>query len=216
MRVYKFIDARWGEEAIRRKRLKISLFDELNDPFDGKCAKFSKDERVAWDKSFKQFSKSYGVLCFSESWKNPVLWTHYADNHQGICLGFDLDESVPLKKVAYQSDLLDGRGLSERSHDEKLAFVKKAYSTKFVDWSYEAEQRAFCDLDEPDASTGKYFLDFEPDMKLREVIFGARFRGDAPYLRKCMSDSGLITFKTARLAFETFSIVEQNRKSLQK
>ena len=31
----------------------------------------------------------HGVCCFSEHPNNILMWSHYAKNHQGICLGFD-------------------------------------------------------------------------------------------------------------------------------
>ena len=34
-------------------------------------------------------SKS-GVTCFSEERDNIIMWSHYANSHKGICLGFDL------------------------------------------------------------------------------------------------------------------------------
>jgi len=34
MRVYKFMTAEFGMKSLREKRLKISLLDDLNDPFD--------------------------------------------------------------------------------------------------------------------------------------------------------------------------------------
>lgn len=39
-------------------------------------------------------SEKYGLLCFCETWQSPLLWNHYADRHKGICLGFDVRETV--------------------------------------------------------------------------------------------------------------------------
>ena len=30
-----------------------------------------------------------GILCFSRNVRTPLLWAHYTDEHQGMCLGFD-------------------------------------------------------------------------------------------------------------------------------
>jgi hypothetical protein len=35
-----------------------------------------------------------GVLCFSQDWQNPLLWSHYGDKHKGICLGLDISVGV--------------------------------------------------------------------------------------------------------------------------
>lgn len=32
----------------------------------------------------------FGLLCFSEVWDSILLWSHYAEKHAGIVLGFDV------------------------------------------------------------------------------------------------------------------------------
>jgi Protein of unknown function (DUF2971) len=210
VRVYKFIDARWGEEALRRRRLKIANLNDLNDPFDGRCAKFdSRVKRRAWDYLVNSFSKTFGIICFSEKWTNPVLWSHYADQHRGLCLGFDIPDTIPLQRVTYTDQLVDAVLYDTWSRDQKREFVKSAYTTKFTDWSYEAEYRAFCHLADPDPFCGLYFLNFGEELRLRQIVFGSRFQGDAPYIRDCLSGLSDIEFITARLAFNSFSVVEQ-------
>lgn len=39
---------------------------------------------------FENLYKQYRVLCFSETSEATLLWSHYADEHKGIALGFDL------------------------------------------------------------------------------------------------------------------------------
>ena len=34
-----------------------------------------------------------GITCFSRDNANILMWSHYANNHSGVCLGFDIDES---------------------------------------------------------------------------------------------------------------------------
>ena len=34
-----------------------------------------------------------GITCFSRKRDNILMWSHYANNHQGVCLGFDVDET---------------------------------------------------------------------------------------------------------------------------
>jgi hypothetical protein len=43
------------------------------------------------------------MLCFSRDWHNPVQWSHYADKHRGICLGFDVPDSL-LVPVQYTKE----------------------------------------------------------------------------------------------------------------
>lgn len=95
------------------------------------------------------------VFCLSERDDSILMWSHYADQHRGVVLGFDTDilESKlrrPVMPVKYQDDLpevLDaeawirstvfGLGDQTRLLGDPMAFVL----TKFTDWGYEKEWR---------------------------------------------------------------------------
>ena len=34
-----------------------------------------------------------GITCFSRDNANILMWSHYANNHSGVCLGFDINEN---------------------------------------------------------------------------------------------------------------------------
>lgn len=38
------------------------------------------------------FTANKGITCFSETNDNILMWSHYSNNHKGICLGFDINE----------------------------------------------------------------------------------------------------------------------------
>lgn len=101
MRVFHFLNHEFGLKDIRERRLKIARIMELNDPFEFLGVELS-------DRAFRRglhevkanLSKDNGLLCFTKSWQNPVLWGHYADKHRGICLGFDMPNEL-LEQVSY-------------------------------------------------------------------------------------------------------------------
>lgn len=33
--------------------------------------------------------KRIGITCFSEKWNSMLMWSHYANDHKGYCIGFD-------------------------------------------------------------------------------------------------------------------------------
>ena len=87
MRVYHFINAKFGLQAIRRRRLKIARISELNDPFEFlQVASKNPKTRARYQYVKRALSEYMGLLCFSENWRNPVQWSHYAESHRGICL----------------------------------------------------------------------------------------------------------------------------------
>ena len=88
MRVYHFIKLEHGLDSLRDKRLKISLINEANDPFEFLAINLAEpDCREKMQNVKNELAKQCGILCFSAHWNSPLLWAHYADNHKGICLG---------------------------------------------------------------------------------------------------------------------------------
>lgn len=94
-----------------------------------------------------EFNKR-GVLSFSETWKSVLMWSHYADEHRGVCLEFDTTEldHPELNKVNY----LGNRGVLasdvyawKMEKDEEAGI--RAYDTHFFSkapgWEYEREWR---------------------------------------------------------------------------
>jgi hypothetical protein len=38
---------------------------------------------------YEALCQSYRVYCLSEVCDSSLMWAHYADSHQGVCLEFD-------------------------------------------------------------------------------------------------------------------------------
>ena len=174
MRVYKFLDKKWALVALRDRRLKIGTYDNLNDPFELLPFKTSnRRTRLALDTTVAEMAKRFGVICFSLSWSNPVIWAHYADMHRGICLGFDVPKQV-VKPIRYLSKRKSMPDISRLPLKQKLQVTQRLLFTKFSHWRYEDEGRASVLLDPTTKENGLYFMDFGNKMKLAEVILGSR------------------------------------------
>ncbi len=50
-------------------------------------------------------SREFGVVCFVERWDVPLMWSHYADSHRGLVIGFDVNHNFfarsSLRQVEY-------------------------------------------------------------------------------------------------------------------
>ncbi len=211
-RVYKFYPQRWALEAIQRERLKISTLGELNDPFEFFAVNMkNREHRTAIKKMKTELGKTKGLISFSGGWENPVLWSHYADSHQGIALGFDVSDEH-LKEVSYTEERINFPNFDLL--DEH--FTSKLNSTKFKHWDYENEYRMWVELRLTDPVTELYFKDFDNQIVLKEIVLGAEYvpRG-AKKWSKQLQDSG-IKIITARLEFGKFRVREQGAKNLWK
>ena len=122
MRLYHFLNERYGLEDLREKRLKIGRIMELNDPFEFMGADLSdRSFRESMEKTKRDLSEKLGILCFSEIWNHPVQWAHYADGHKGLCLGFDIPDHL-LAAVNYVDERLpvDRFVAGQKAYGEKL------------------------------------------------------------------------------------------------
>lgn len=102
-------------------RIYLSNPEVFNDPFDGyfsiqfeseqdkddakkiierKAEQFVKEGKITKkradrikDSLFTQISlENFRVACFSEDDKNDLMWAHYADQHRGVCLVYEIDD----------------------------------------------------------------------------------------------------------------------------
>lgn len=90
--------------------------------------------------------KSRGVSCFSKNYNNMLMWSHYANSHKGICIGFNL-LPLYLSVAEYSSE----RMVLPINYTDKFTpmnFYKYGFEsiikwlqTKSNVWSYEEEIR---------------------------------------------------------------------------
>jgi hypothetical protein len=90
-----------------------------------------------------------GVLSLATHWDNPLMWSHYADEHRGICVEFDTRDHRcdRLEPVTYSStrfllvsDLLEWQ--LNKSQEAERKINKQFFFAKAPQWRYEKEWRA--------------------------------------------------------------------------
>lgn len=210
MRVYYLSSAPFALSNLSLRRLKISRFSDLNDPFELLAANLENMEhRAAFAAMKNRLNKTKGLICFSRTWSNPLLWGHYAEKHTGIALGFDVSEQF-LSQVLYTSQRVRIEVDSKTKRpklDETL--VNRLLRTKFVDWKYEDEYRLFVQLDPATKESGLFFQDFSDDLRLAEVVLGPKCELPIDRVRSLLqTDLPHVKVLKARMAFRTFRVIE--------
>ena len=183
MELYHFTPTKYALKAIRDRRLKATELDKANDPFE--LLPYRNETR----ESFQEYSRcrtamDWVMLCLSKTYKNPLLWGHYADKGKGICLGFDVivNDGSPVPRafeVDYKTDRIEAGykycGLEE---GKEIFFPSKLMPglIKFREWEYEEEWRMWGDKAglELNPITGLYFFPFEDRLTLRKILIGPR------------------------------------------
>lgn len=212
-RVYYFTPPEHALDNLKKSHLKVARFSQCNDPFE--LAAFSQKNRELRRK-FKgwlnQMDNSYGLLCFCRSWRNPVMWAHYAENHTGVCYGFDVDPKT-FVDVRYVSErlypnLTPENFLQHVGEDQMVDL----FATKYIHWSYEEEVRLLVPFSETEKKDQPIFREFSDSMQLREVIVGPKSNISIPEIGSAVADNRVQAFK-ARIAFQRFEVVRQKNRS---
>jgi Protein of unknown function (DUF2971) len=95
-------------------------------------------------------NENVGIFCLSKRWNSVLMWSHYANSHQGFCLGLNRDKlaalytCIPNDSGATESGPYDVIYSDERipsSMDPENNDYFKLFYTKSKDWSYEQECR---------------------------------------------------------------------------
>lgn len=84
----------------------------------------------------EEWREKIGILCLTEDPLNILMWSHYAQNHTGICIGFDTGESPfsSAKQITYSEE----RPKADFESDDLIEHV---LLTKSQHWKYEKEWR---------------------------------------------------------------------------
>lgn len=157
---------RYTQDIFINRRLFLPPASMLNDPNEGVAVIDIKNQYRVWGNQLEERNRQQRIrICaFTETHKNSVVWSHYADEHRGICIEFDSDKvdtkNGLLRQVNY-SNTLPTLGHNSGA-DERTAFLNK---TK--EWAYEKEWRYIT----KDASA---YLQFN-DTAITRVYLGARF-----------------------------------------
>lgn len=124
--------------------------------------------------TLNSFRSEFAILCFSLRSDNILMWSHYAQDHKGICLEFDFE---PTDMTHFMSTTGSSSGPVEYSKKMvEVDFIKvvksidenfeKAFYVKNSDWSYEEEFR-FIRHSKP------FSCNFDPNI-LKAVILGPK------------------------------------------
>lgn len=216
MHVFHFVNEKFGLEDLRSRRLKIATLNELNDPFELFGVSLADENlRRAFRAMKDQLASNRGLLCFSRSWHNPVQWSHYAEKHTGLCLGFEVPEES-LGAVSYSRKRLAVETESFQDVNQlDVKTVTRFLFTKYSHWRYENEVRSFVTLEEKDTESNLYFANFSDKLHLKQVIVGANSSISRETLKNALGDlAPTVTSFKARLAFQTFRVVRQRNEKL--
>ncbi|MFM5861617.1 DUF2971 domain-containing protein [Aeromonas veronii] len=170
MKTYYKYTKYFSANFFKKPTIRISNPIYLNDPFESEagnnltrvveCSYNQLDEtrrksRAEIKDALNLMLRSNGIFSVSETPRNALMWAHYADEHSGLCIGFDdkvFQKSTTMKnhrvlintltpqKVNYDNYRFDSQ-TSIRTKNDMLEAIKTHLLTKSDDWIYEKEHR---------------------------------------------------------------------------
>lgn len=117
----------------------------MNDPMEGFFQYYKNDHSDQEINALYSEKNKYGISCFSKYYNEFLMWSHYADNHNGICIEVEIDDvlcsqnRIKIKDIEYKNNiqmLLKGNGTTP----DAIELLSK----KITKWEYEKEVRVFC------------------------------------------------------------------------
>jgi len=192
MRVYKYRGGSFERDlkSLEKNFYWSPKFDDLNDPCETlintdtfkvqsktfaklfgkeKSEQFSAVEK-AFHNLFEVKKKGIGIYSLSKTFKDELLWAHYADSHKGFCIEYDLELLTNSYKsfetfsfpVIYKKKPPE-YGIRDINNTKTEQVVQKLAGYKSKRWNYEQEHRIV---------TGFYGEHpYEPDC-LKSIYFG--------------------------------------------
>lgn len=91
------------------------------------------------ESNMSELLSQIGISCFSESRDSILMWSHYAAEHSGVCIGFDTTKHI--FQTAWQVKYQDELPVIYRPSDNNDQMLSKSLLTKSIHWEYEREWR---------------------------------------------------------------------------
>jgi hypothetical protein len=136
----------------------------------------------------KLIRAQFGIVSLGGDISNILMWSHYADEHRGFALCFDVSKRMFVKQpgvVHYNVEYSPERQVDIAAEGWPGSFVK-LFTRKAPDWAYERESRFICDR-------GPGAREFKSGA-LHGVVLGCRFGENLKSKETRLLVSQLISF----------------------
>lgn len=177
-------------ENLKENKIWVSHHSKFNDPFD---SAFSISGPL--QKEYSKYITNKAICCFSKRMDSILMWSHYANNHTGFCVGFDEDRlpENPLIFDVIYTDVFPDFNTSKIKTQTKIPGKVRLKETipplitKYCDWSYEDEVRLILELDpdkHPEETWDGKFLKIPPDAATKIYLGCMMSHGDRNILKE--------------------------------
>jgi len=139
--------------------------DYKDDPVEVECRLLTYGIQ---NELLKQYDR--GICCFASSGDNPLLWSHYGDQHRGLCAGYSLNRKPKpnMHRVLYGSNRIIHtsaivKAILQKNVEYQKILDQDVLLRKALPWKYEEEWRLL----------GKRGIQSSV-LELKDITFGLR------------------------------------------
>ena len=130
-------DLKFLEILLLSQNFTCKQFYMFNDPMEG----MYKSKFTIYEKDIFKLKQSLYISCFTKDYKNPLMWSHYANGLQGIAIEIIVDKKSihagSIKKVIYSDTILEYTQKRVMDYDTVVGIL----THKLKHWKYEKEFR---------------------------------------------------------------------------
>ncbi|MDW1533314.1 DUF2971 domain-containing protein [Vibrio sp. Y159] len=107
--------------------------------------------------------KRYGIVSLTETRDNLLMWSHYADEHKGFVVEFDITHDFFTKMHSDGNDMVGevSRVYYRKQRTNKLSNYLEPYFVKSDEWQYEKEHRLLLPINKAD----RYLISNQNDLE---------------------------------------------------
>lgn len=183
-------------DSLENQYLWCSETKALNDPFELKVISLDRIriEKAGWpidlvEQIMGLLTKNITICCFSNNDRKRIpLWAHYANDHNGYCVEFVVENKDLIFPVHYTNSRLPSAVIITNlcrafldSYNKKdkpsLEFwhyyriLQLSFYTKSSEWKYEHEYR-YLDINENDIKTGNLVPFSKMGLRIDKIMIG--------------------------------------------
>lgn len=153
MILYKYIDNASLDRFFKDGYISIKFtpHSEFNDPFESYGYALD-DESVASLTMRYEINQNLACLCLSKNPLNVLMWSHYADKHQGFVVAIDTEKAgfddeakclitAPKGEIVYLESRIKSKLKISQENIYDTDIISKLLLTKSLHWKYEEEIR---------------------------------------------------------------------------
>lgn len=195
---------------LQKHKMSLSSPSTFNDPFDCHMAFPGTSRQDLFTRSRNIVDTIWRVGCLTESPCNRLMWSHYANNHRGLCIEYDFSAfnsfsaGVTFAPVIYSPkrpqvpEKLLNDVATDQLDRQDYRFLTSTLFTKDSVWQYESEWRIVKGV-HVDTQASSPHIEFEMP-PISAVYFGAAINDSCKgqvakkELQELCSRAGIPTF----------------------